>query len=57
MKITKAEKEQILIALEFRKLDFINYTDKDLQKFPEVATIRETLNNLITKVENTKPTK
>ena len=56
MKITKAEKEQLLVSLEFRKLDFVNYTTKELEKFPEVAEIRETLDNLITKIENTKPT-
>lgn len=56
MKITKAEKEQLLVSLEFRKLDFVNYTTKDLEKFPEVAEIRETLENLISKIENTKPT-
>lgn len=56
MKITKAEKEQLLIALEFRKLDFINYTTKEIERFPEVAEIRETIENLIVKIEDTKAT-
>ena len=56
MEITQAEKNELLIALERRSEDFINYTIEDMEKFPEIDETTNILADLIIKIVNTKPT-
>jgi hypothetical protein len=55
MTLTANEKSELLTALLQRADDFINYTKKDIEEFPEIGKITETLADLILKVMAIEP--